>query len=416
MIKYLKIVVLLAVLGVVVGCSTTTNKQTTLKTVSMFGEGDASHTAYIKLVSDFGEQNNIIIDDQSTVSTEEWKNETVQGILSSENIPDVIFYFTGADSQELLMNRSFVSIEEIREVYPDYGMNIRPSSMEFMKEFDNKHYAIPVRGFWEGVYCNTDIFEKYSLALPTNWEEFLTAIDVLNQNGIVPVSASLQDVPHYWIEHIILAQGGSLEHQLNPYTYVPDSWVMAMENFADVYRRGAFATDVFETTNADAIAEFTNKESAMLLEGSWTLSQILDQETTVIVPMPSTQNGNKEYTDIISGFSTGFYISTEAWNNPEKRDAAVEFVMHMTSNESIAALCHTGGAPSADIDMQSNSTKLQESVKQLQENADVTVMPIDSSLNKEAWSFFVATIPTMLKGEVTPLELITKISEINTWS
>ena len=416
MIKNFKPTILLAILVLISGCSFESSNNSTLKTVSMFGEGDASHKAYVDLISDFTQSSNIIVEDESTISTEEWKSKTVDGILSGENIPDVIFYFTGADSQELLMNNSFVSIEEIREVYPDYGANIRSSSMEFMKEFDNKHYAIPVRGFFEGLFCNTDVFERYNLAVPTNWEQLLTAIEVLTENGVIPISASLSDVPHYWIEHIILAQGGSLEHQLNPYTYVPNSWVLALESFNELYNVGAFSENIFNTTNADAITQFANKESAMLLEGSWTLSQIVEHETTIVVPMPSTQNGSKEYTDIISGFSSGFYISKEAWHDPDKRDKAVQFVMHMTSNESISALCETGGAPSVDIEMPSNSTKLQESVKQLQENAKTTVMPIDSSLNKDAWEYFVATIPDLLTEKVTPTQVITKISEINTWS
>ena len=414
MIKYFKTLSLLMILFAISGCSS--QSDTTLKTVSMFGDGDSSHTEYVNLISDFTQSTNIAVEDSSTVSTEEWKSETVEGILSGENIPDVIFYFTGADSQELLMSNSFVSIEEIQEVYPDYATNIRPSSMDFMKEFDNKHYAVPVRGFWEGLYCNTDVFDKYGIAIPTNWDQFLTAVKVLNENGVVPVSASLSDVPHYWIEHIILAQGGSLKHQLNPYTYVPDSWVKALETLVKLYDMGTFSKNVFQTTNADAITQFANKESAMLLEGSWTLSQILDPDTTIVVPMPSTQDGNKEYTDIISGFSTGFYISTEAWNNPDKRDAAVKFVMHMTSDESVSALCNTGGAPSVDIDMTENSTKLQDSVKQLQENAQTTVMPIDSSLNKDAWAFLVSSIPDLLNKKVTPLQVITKLSEINKWS
>ena len=414
--NYLKPLVLSLALLVMSGCLSSTSNETTLKTVSMFGEGDASHSAYIDLISDFTRNTNIIIEDVSAVSTEEWKTQTVEGIMSGENIPDVVFYFTGADSQKLLMNNSFVSIEEIREVYPDYAMNIRPSSMEFMKEFDNKHYAVPVKGFWEGLFCNTDVFDQYGVVIPTNWTEFMTAVTVFKENGVVPISASLTDVPHYWIEHIILAQGGSLEHQLNPYTYVPQSWVKAMENLVNLYRVGAFGDNVLQTTNADAIAQFANKESAMLLEGSWTLSQIVDPETTIVVPMPSTQDGSKEYSDIISGFSAGFYISTEAWNNPEKRDEAVQFVMHMTSNESITALCDTGGAPSVDIEAPSNSSKLQESVQLLQENAQSTVMPIDSSLSKDAWTFFVGTIPNLLLEETTPLQVMTKISEINTWS
>ena len=43
----------------------------------------------------------------------------------------------------------------------------------------------------------------------------------------------------------------------------------------------------------------------------------------------------RKNTDIIGGFSSGWYISRKAWNDPDKRDAAVQFVEYMTQNSII---------------------------------------------------------------------------------
>ena len=103
---------------------------------------------------------------------------------------DVVFYFTGADAVQLIETGKVVSIEEIREEYPDYASNITDAAMSFMKEFDGKHYAVPIRGFYEGLFCNTDLFEKYGLDLPTDWEKLEAAVKKFSAEGIVPIAAS----------------------------------------------------------------------------------------------------------------------------------------------------------------------------------------------------------------------------------
>lgn len=404
-------------LSLLSGCGTAANNiGTTLRTVSMFGEGDSGGPAYQSLLAEYTRQYpGVTLEDSSTVSTEEWKQGVTESFQAEETTPDVMFYFNGSDVRGMILNNQLVSVEEIREAYPDYGTNIRESSMQFMQEFDGNHYAVPVKGFWEGLFCNEDLFRQYSAPLPTDWESFIEAISIFSENGVVPVAVSLGEIPHYWIEHLILSEGGVVEHRLNPKDYVPKSWVKGIGWFKTLYELSAFPKNALTNTNAEASALFLEKKAAMILDGSWLTQSITDTENTVVLPFPVVPGGKMQQGDTISGYSSGYYITRKAWDNPAKREAAVAFVRHMSSAESIAAMCAQGGAPAMDIPQSGSNSALQQSAGLLQQNAQNACMPIDSKLHKDAWQYLCGIIPKVADGTVSPQAAIVQVSESNQW-
>lgn len=390
--------------------------QDSLKTVSMFGGDDASAVPYQDLIAAFMKENpHLVVEDSSEISTEEWKSSVIESFQSPETTPDVLFYFTGADVRNLILNGQLVSIEEIQESYPEYGNTIRGSTMNFMKEFDGSHYALPVRGFWEGLFCNKDLFDQYGLSLPTDWPSLMSAIEVFSENGVTPIAASLKEVPHYWIEHLILSEGGAVEHRLNPKDYQPESWIKGLAWFQTLFEASAFPVDTTTITNADSAALFVEKKAAMALDGSWFANSINDTENTVVLPFPVVPEGKMKEGDIISGFSSGFYITRQAWEQPKKREAAVKFVNYMTTVDSIAKICSSGEAPAADIPQSSDLSPLQSSTALLQQNAGEACMPIDSKLHKDAWKYLCAQIPLVAEDKISAAKVVEKLSQLNQW-
>jgi len=388
-------------------------KTVTLRTVSMFGGTDPSAADYQQLIANFMKENsNIVINDESATADETWKARVTTD-FSSGNDPDVVFYFTGADAVQLIETGKVVSIEEIREVYPDYASNITEAAMSFMKEFDGKHYAVPIRGFYEGLFCNTDLFEQYGLELPTDWEKLETAIKKFKEVGIVPIAASFSDVPHYWIEHFIYAVGGYEDHKVNPKDTYPESWAEGLRWFKKFKDMGAFPVDVNATKNDITTNMFYDKQAAMILDGSWIVGGIKDPDTVTVLPVPCAPGGKKDPSDIIGGFSTGFYISRKAWDDPDKRDAAVKFVQYMTSNEAISLFAKVAGAPAADVPSPEGMTAVMEAGIKMGGQAKNIDMPIDSRLSKEAWTFLVSSIGSIADGQVTPEEVLQEVVNKN---
>lgn len=388
-------------------------KKVTIRTVSMFGGTDPSAGAYQQLIKDFqAEYPNITVNDESATADETWKARVATD-FSSDNDPDVVFYFTGSDAQQLIENKKVVPLSTIMASYPDYAKDITPAAMSFMKEADGNTYAVPVRGFWEGLFCNKDLFDQYDLPLPTTWGNLLAAITVFKANGIIPISVSFSDVPHYWIENMILSQGGIADHQVNPKDAYPASWATALGYFRTLYDMGAFPTDVNATTNDITGNLFKEKKAAMQVDGSWFLGGIPDQAGTIVIPFPVTPGGKKDPSDIIAGFSSGFYISTKAWNDLDKRDAAAKFVMFMTSADSIAKLTKDTGAAAAVVPASPDLTDLQKSGVDLINDAKGEDMPIDSRMSKEAWTYLISMIGPIATGKASPEDVLKQAVELN---
>jgi raffinose/stachyose/melibiose transport system substrate-binding protein len=425
-IKLLAFAASLAMIVAAAGCGTTPSpaatpaalpepvpRKVTIRTVSMFGGTDPSAGAYQQLIRDFqARYPNVTVMDESATADETWKARVTTD-FSSDNDPDVVFYFTGADAKQLIDNGKVMPLSAIQAEYPGYAGDIAPAAMSFMREADGNAYAVPVRGFWEGLFCNRDLFDRYGLKLPTTWDNLLKAITTFRAKGIIPISVSFSDVPHYWIEHLILAEGGIADHRVNPQGAYPESWETALGYFKTLYDMGAFPADVNATTNDIAGNLFKAKRAAMQLDGSWFMGGIPDQNNTVVVPFPATPAGKKAPSDIIAGFSSGFYISTKAWNDPAKRDAAVSFVMFMTGKDAIGLLTKDSGGPAAKVEPAADLTNLQKSVLALTENAKETDMPIDSRMSKEAWTYFISMVGRVAAGKAAPADVLARVAALN---
>lgn len=260
-----KSIMLISVLGMALsGCG---EEKITLNTVSMFGSEDGTQQHYNELIQRFLDKYPMCeVNDNSGTSNETWKLGVISDFEENKE-PDVLFYFTGADAQSFINTSKVVSIEEIRKEYPDYGKNISQTAMDFMVTPDGKAYAIPVVGFWEGLYVNEDLFEQNNLELPTDWDKLEKAIKTFNAKGTLPIAVSLSDIPHYWIEHLILSVGGAEGHEktLNPNNSVPSSWSEGLSLLERLNNLGAFGPDALHTTNEESVQLFEDKKAAMLL-------------------------------------------------------------------------------------------------------------------------------------------------------
>lgn len=384
-----------------------------IRFVGQFGGTDPTTQKFEKILKKFTDENpSIAVVNESNTADESWKARVTTD-FSSGNDPDVVQYFNGPDARILIENKKVVSIEEIRKVYPDYTVNISDEAMSFMKEFDGKHYGVPMRGFYEGLFCNKDLFDRYGLELPTDWERLEKAIQRFAQEGIIPVAVSFSDIPHYWIEHLILAQGGIEDHKINPRENHPESWEKGISYFKVLKDMGAFPADVNSTKNDIVSHLFYDKQAAMALDGSWFIGGIKDPANTVVLPFPATPEGKKDPSDIIVGFSVGYYISTKAWNDPIKRDAAVKLVMALTSKEAISAYASVGGIPAGNVDISSDLNSVMKSGLEMCSAAKNIGMPIDSRLSKEAWTYFVSQIGSLADGQITPDELLKEVVKKN---
>ena len=361
----------------------------TLRTVSCFAGDDAAAGVYVEILNRYESETGNTVRDNSSSSDEAWKNAVLNDFAAG-NEPDILFFFAaGADSAPLLSR--VVPLDEINAAYPE----IRLTENEALREADGRVYAVPVRGFWEGLYVHTDLFEKYGAPLPTDWNSFLEAIRVFRENGITPIAISFSDIPHYLAEMAILSCAEKEEQQARPRSpeEVPESWTEAMRTIRELTEAGAFAENAFATYESASTAQFLAKEAAMQFDGSWLASSIppVQMNTVAVLPMPR-KKGNGTSDCYIGGVSMGFYLTRRAWNS-RRRDAAVRLFSELTGPDSLQRL--------GNIIL---SGKLQASAEQMRTGRDM-VSPLQDAMNRNAREvWLLECIPAVAEGKLTAEE------------
>ena len=379
----------------------------TLKTVSMFGGTDPNAATYQAINEALMEEYGYItIQDNSQSSDEDWK-AAVAADFSVGNEPDVVQFFTDATADSIVATDKLVSIEEIRAEYPEYAKDTLDAVLLAAANTDGTMRAVPTTGYWEGLYCNKDLFDKYNLELPTDWASLETAIKTFQENGVIPIACSLNNVPHYWIEFLMLYTAGEDAYTAIPKT-APDSWAKGLEMLKTLRDMGAFPEDTDTVDDAYIGQLFRDKKAAMQLDGSWYAGNITDLDNTVVVAFPGVPDQKAEKASMIGGISSGFYITRKAWEDKDKRDAAVKFVMAHTGQESVQRYWEATGAvaqAATQVSPVEGATPFARSIADYTSSASLIVSPTDARIG-DAYKTLVAQIVKVSTGAVTAKDAI----------
>ena len=397
-----------------------------LSVTTTFAGEDGNAGNYKEAVKAFQKETGIKINDSSAVSDETFKTR-VETDFQAGSEPDVLFFFNGADANSFIEEGKVVSIEEIRKEYPEYASNmnddlIAPSLV------DGEKYAVPVNGYWEGLFCNTEVLEAAGVEVPGadyTWDQFMADCQKIKDAGYTPIAAALGEIPHYWWEHTIFNHT-----TLDTHCEVPESvdkgngpaWVEGMEDVKELYEQNFFPENTLSAKDDETFALFTSGKAAFVIDGSWKVGGIaaacqsdpedpetldtekLDKFTVTYVPT----KGERKATDLIGGLSMGYYITQKAWEDETKREDAVKFVEYMTSNDMVAKFAqHTASAlkeaPEVD-ESQFNSLQL----KSIQMMSGVTSLTgaVQDLFNGECRTSTFDGMPMIVTGEVNAKDAV----------
>lgn len=334
-----------------------------LNVTTTFAGEDGNAQNYRDAIAAWEAKTGNTVTDTSATSDETFKTRVVTDFQTGSE-PDVLFFFNGADANDFVSAGKVVSIDDIRAEYPDYASNMNDDLIA-ASPADGKKYAVPVNGYWEAMFVNTAVLEAAGVEMPgadTTWDEFLEDCQKIKDAGYTPIAAALGNIPHYWWEYSIFNHESPENHLEIPASAddeIGQAWVAGMNDIKDLYEKGYFPDNTLSATDDETFAAFTEGKAAFLLDGSWKVGGIvsacqsdaddpstldqdkLDQFDVTYLP----GQGSRKSTDLIGGLSMGYFITKKAWDDPEKRAAAVDFVEYMTSDEIVPVFAqHTATA------------------------------------------------------------------------
>ena len=314
----------------------------TINVTTTYAGEDSNAQNYKDSVQAWEEESGNKVEDSSATSDEAFKSRIITDFEAGSE-PDVLFFFNGVDSNQFVEQGKVVSVDEIREVYPDYASNMKDDLLG-ASPVDGVNYSVPVNGYWEGMFVNKEVLEQAGVEVPTaetTWDEFLADCEAIKEAGFTPIAASLQEIPHYWFEYAIYNFQSPETHNTVPESVDDEygqAWVDGLNDIKALYEAGYFPENTLTATDAETFQLFTGDKAAFLIDGSWKIGGIAeavdDIENYTVVNVPG--KGDRLTTDEIGGLSMGYYITRKAWEDEEKRDAAVSFVSFMTSDEVVS--------------------------------------------------------------------------------
>ncbi len=334
-----------------------------INVTTTFAGEDGNSKNFKQAVSDWSAQTGNTVADTSATSDETFKTRVVTDFETGSE-PDVLFFFNGADANSFIEAGKVVSLDAIRAEYPDFASNMNDDLITDSL-VDGKKYAIPVNGFWEAMFFNSEILAEAGVTTPGvnyTWDQFMDDCQKIKDAGYTPIACALGNIPHYWWEFAIFNHTGVANHLEVPASVDTEggqAWVAGMEDIKALYEAGFFPENTLSATDDETFAMFTEGKAAFLIDGSWKVGGIVnacqsdpDDASTLdteklakfdVTYIPGMDN--RKASDLVGGLSMGYYITEKAWADPDKRAAAVSFVSYMTSDEVVPIFAqHTATA------------------------------------------------------------------------
>lgn len=277
--------------------------------------------------------------------------QNAQMILNSDDVPDVMELNKGNATAGLFSKQGLLT--DLTEASTKYGWDkiLSPSIQTTCRYTDKglmsnegKLYGITTYGEFLMVYYNKDMFAKYNLAVPTNYEEFTAVADKFLAEGITPMSIGGADNwtwSHNWQELVLYQADRDL---INNYQFLTGevnfkegAFRYGTEELLNQVKKGYYGTGWNGTTGDDAKLEFSSGKVPMHLTGSWAfggfLTSITDFEWDIFL-MP-----DKKYTTGSGG--NLFVVPAKAKN----KDLAYELMSMLLDTEVQTEMALKGGIP-----------------------------------------------------------------------
>lgn len=419
--RYLVLAAALAV-STITGCSKKAevpSGKVELTVVTPFSESDGNRQNFVDAYKAYEQASgNTVIDVETAAVDESWKLNVLEDFRNG-NEPDVINFFIGSDADELIENEKFVSISEIRKEYPDYASNMKESLMP-VSTYDGRQYAVAVYGYWEGLFVNKKVLADCGIEIPGadyTWDQFLEDCRTIRDHGYTPIACSLSQIPHYWFEYCVFNNGTVANHTKIPGSAsdeIGQNWIAGLNDIKMLYEEGFFPENTNEVGDDETSLMMLEDKAAFLLDGSWKVGWFqdnakdmgVDVDNFTVTYFPS--KGIRKSTDAIGGFSMGYCITRKAWEDPAKREACVEFVTAMTTDEvaatfgelTVTALKDGVESSGKELDMLAVSTLA------MTKGCTAMVPAAQDLLKPEARDALFTNITNVVTGKVTAEQAI----------
>jgi len=280
--------------------------------------------------------------------------------------------------------------------------------------FNSGVYGVPIIMDGKAFYYNEDIFKELGLAVPQNWDEFMSVLNVLKDSKYIPISLGNIDdwaTGHYMttlnqrvVPADVLAKDYALEGDAN---FTDPTYVQALGYLQQMVPY--FTPECNSVTYDQGINDFLSGKAAIYYE----------QFNQVQYIEPATFNWSWfDFPDItgaagdqnaLTGAPQGFMVSATTKHPAE----AVAFLKYLTSVDMASKMVkETSMISTVDgaINSDSASPKLIAIAESIKAASSINLW-LDNATNSEVVAVYLQGIQAMVGGAMTPEEVMTAVQQ-----
>ncbi len=334
--KLIKLTALLLMLvltvGMVCGCASTAadeeEKVLAELTIGLPYNSESANWSELQLmIDDFEMMNDAVVTlvEVPAVGTEEY-TKFIDQVYNGK--VDIFLSSSNEEIDRLIEEKKLAALSSINSKDNRFYELMAPNYKELSRESNRLSYSVPYAGSFQGLFLNKDVFTFAEVELPTDWDSLNAAIAALKAKNVTPIAAGFADGgAGYWLDEMILVEGGTAEHSAIPSKGVIKSWTRAVNNIKNFYNAGAFSDNVLTATHDIAVADFINDQAAMIVCSSMDLAGSVDPDNTVFLPFPKSPTGFKEDNAYIGKVESAFFINQKSLNRNVDDTTALSGVM-----------------------------------------------------------------------------------------
>lgn len=357
----------------------------------------------------------IILDIESTSYGYDTKIKTA---IAANEAPDIFFSWGGGFSAPFVRSGKVLPLDP----YLNDGTRnklIKGSLTNFT--YDGKVYALPTTLSIGVLYCNQELFDKYSIKIPVTFEELVTAVKKFNEKGILPIAVGERDLwpGMFWYDILALRIAGakrSHEALTKKASFNQPEFTEAAAKLVELIRLNGFGNRALTQTLKESIILFNRGKAAMMFNGTWFSGECIDEDCKVkgkIVAkkFPLVEGGKGTDTEYLGGPSDSFMVSA---NSKHKKEAvmAVKYICETMSKESYLMGM---GLPLWKIDVKDTSKINPLILEQAEMIKNVTayVSWWDVFLQGDDANIHKSLVQKLFAGTITPEQYSKEMQKLN---
>lgn len=286
------------------------------------------------LIADFEAANPDIDIVADCVLNDSYK-EKIRVQVSTDDIPDVFFSWSGAFGENLTKSGRVLALDEVIAADPDWANQIVEGQWAPFN-YGGKQYGVPWSMDGKAFFYNADLFKELGIEVPTTYTELLAVCETLRANGCEePISAGFSApwaVSHY--------MGTLCQRVLDPEVLAKDyagegdfsdpGYIRALEVLSEL---GTYMTaDPCSVDHEFARNMFIMEESPMCYMQLAEIKYLRDdcEFEYSFFNFPGIEDGKGDPQQL-TGAPEGMMISATA--SPEVQEAAIKFMKYVISLE-----------------------------------------------------------------------------------